>query len=141
MVGRINGQFDTTSNTAIRYLHHSYPVEEMVALYLASDVMLVTSLRDGMNLVAKEYVAARGNNTGALILSEFTGAADQLKSALLVNPHDIDGLKSAIMRAVRLSPGESSRRMRAMRRQVLSHDVQRWSEEFLDTLQQEAELQ
>ncbi|WP_239437237.1 alpha,alpha-trehalose-phosphate synthase (UDP-forming) [Arthrobacter alpinus] len=141
MVGRINGQFDTTSNTAIRYLHHSYPVEEMVALYLASDVMLVTSLRDGMNLVAKEYVAARGNNTGALVLSEFTGAADQLKSALLVNPHDIDGLKTAIMRAVRLSPGESSRRMRAMRRQVLAHDVQRWSEEFLSTLAMEAEPQ
>jgi trehalose 6-phosphate synthase len=141
MVGRINGQFDTTLNTAIRYLHHSYPVEEMVALYLASDVMLVTSLRDGMNLVAKEYVAARGDNTGALVLSEFTGAADQLKSALLVNPHDIDGLKTAIMRAVRLSSGESSRRMRAMRRQVLAHDVQRWSEEFLSALQLEAELQ
>ncbi len=141
MVGRINGQFDTILNTAIRYLHHSYPVEEMVALYLASDVMLVTSLRDGMNLVAKEYVAARGDNTGALVLSEFTGAADQLKSALLVNPHDIDGLKAAIMRAVRLSPGESSRRMRTMRRQVLAHDVQRWSEEFLSTLQLEAELQ
>ncbi|MFQ4150317.1 trehalose-6-phosphate synthase [Arthrobacter sp. LAPM80] len=138
MVGRINGQFDTLLNTAVRYLHHSYPVEEMVALYLAADVMLVTSLRDGMNLVAKEYVAARGDNTGALVLSEFTGAADQLKSALLINPHDIDGLKAAIMRAVNMSPAESGRRMRAMRRQVITHDVQRWSEEFLTTLQHEA---
>ena len=138
MVGRMNGQFDTILNTAVRYLHHSYPVEEMVALYLAADVMLVTSLRDGMNLVAKEYVAARGNNTGALVLSEFTGAADQLKSALMVNPHDIDGLKAAIVRAVNLSPAESGRRMRAMRRQILTHDVQRWSEEFLTTLQEEA---
>lgn len=137
-VGRINGQFDTISNTAVRYLHHSYPVEEMVALYLAADVMLVTALRDGMNLVAKEYVAARSNNTGALVLSEFTGAADQLKQALLVNPHDIDGLKTTIVRAINLPRPESSRRMRSMRRQVLSHDVQRWAEEFLTTLDAEA---
>ncbi len=139
MVGRMNGQFDTILHTAVRYLHHSYPVEEMVALYLAADVMLVTSLRDGMNLVAKEYVAARGNNTGALVLSEFAGAADQLKSALLVNPHDIDGLKASIMRAVHLSPAESGRRMRAMRRQILTHDVQRWSQDFLSTLATKAE--
>ncbi|WP_051389515.1 alpha,alpha-trehalose-phosphate synthase (UDP-forming) [Arthrobacter sp. 35W] len=134
MVGRINGQYDTMQNTAIRYLHHSYPVEEMVALYLAADVMLVTALRDGMNLVAKEYVAARVNNTGALVLSEFTGAADQLKAALLVNPHDIDGLKETITKAIGLRPAEASRRMRAMRRQVLDHDVQRWSRDFLSTL-------
>ncbi|WP_269939984.1 alpha,alpha-trehalose-phosphate synthase (UDP-forming) [Arthrobacter sp. HY1533] len=135
MVGRLNGQFDTIQNTAVRYLHHSYPVEEMVALYLAADVMLVTALRDGMNLVAKEYVAARASNTGALVLSEFAGAADQLKSALLVNPHDIDGLKATIMRAVHLPRTEAARRMRAMRRQIVTHDVQRWSEDFLSTLQ------
>ncbi len=138
MVGRINGQYDTMQNTAVRYLHHSYPVEEMVALYLAADVMLVTALRDGMNLVAKEYVAARGDNTGALVLSEFAGAADQLKSAILVNPHDIDGLKSGILRAVNLSPTEAGRRMRAMRRQIVNNDVQRWSSEFLAALQKEA---
>lgn len=138
MVGRINGQFDTILNTAVRYLHHSYPVEEMVALYLAADVMLVTALRDGMNLVAKEYVAARSDNTGALVLSEFTGAADQLKQALLINPHDIDGLKSTIVRAINLPKAESSRRMRSMRRQILSHDVQRWSQDFLTTLDAEA---
>nr|WP_218714115.1 trehalose-6-phosphate synthase [Arthrobacter sp. BF1] len=138
MVGRINGQHDTIQNTAVRYLHHSYPVEEMVALYLAADVMLVTALRDGMNLVAKEYVAARGDNTGALVLSEFTGAADQLKQALLINPHDIDGLKAVILRAINLPKAESARRMRAMRRQILDHDVQRWSEDFLSTLAQKA---
>ncbi len=137
-VGRINGQFDTIQNTAVRYLHHSYPVEEMVALYLAADVMLVTALRDGMNLVAKEYVAARVNNTGALVLSEFTGAADQLRQALLINPHDIDGLKETIMAAINLSPAASSRRMRAMRRQVLDHDVERWSQDFLTRLDEKA---
>ena len=89
-VGRINGDYDTMGHTAIRYLHQAYPREEMVALYLAADVMLVTALRDGMNLVAKEYVASRVDNRGVLVLSEFAGAADELGSAILVNPHDID---------------------------------------------------
>ncbi|MCU1572675.1 MAG: trehalose-phosphate synthase [Micrococcaceae bacterium] len=137
-VGRINGTFDTMQNTAIRYLHHSYPIEEMVALYLAADVMLVTALRDGMNLVAKEYLAARVNNTGALVLSEFTGAADQLRQALMVNPHDIDGLKESIMTAINLSPAEAGRRMRAMRRHIVDHDVERWSQDFLNALDQKA---
>jgi trehalose 6-phosphate synthase len=96
--------------------------------------MLVTALRDGMNLVAKVYVTARTNNTGALVLSEFTGAADQLKQALLMNPHDIDGLKNTIMRAVHLPPNESRRRMKSMRKQILDHDVDHWSAEFLSAL-------
>ncbi|WP_394941922.1 alpha,alpha-trehalose-phosphate synthase (UDP-forming) [Psychromicrobium sp. YIM B11713] len=133
-VGRVNGTFDTIQHTAIRYLHHSYPLKEMVALYLAADVMLVTALRDGMNLVAKEYVATRANNDGALVLSEFTGAADQLRQAILTNPHDIDGLKDAIMAAITIRPAESARRMRLMRRQILDHDVERWSQEFLNQL-------
>ena len=83
----------------MHYLHQSYPREEMAALYLAADVMLVTSLRDGMNLVAKEYVACRYDESGALVLSEFTGAADELTGAFLVNPHDIEGMKDAIVRA------------------------------------------
>ncbi|WP_432245624.1 alpha,alpha-trehalose-phosphate synthase (UDP-forming) [Arthrobacter sp. G.S.26] len=133
-VGHINGTYDTLENTAVRYLHHSYPVEEMVALYLAADVMLVTALRDGMNLVAKEYVTARNNNDGALVLSEFAGAADQLKQALLMNPHDIDGLKSAIMTAVDMPAREASRRMKSMRKQILEHDVDHWSADFLQAL-------
>lgn len=137
-VGHINGQHDTLEHTAVRYLHHSYPVEEMVALYLAADVMLVTALRDGMNLVAKEYVAARVESTGALVLSEFAGAADQLGQAVLVNPHDIDGLKEAIMMAIRMPKEESGRRMRAMRRQIVDHDVDRWSKDFLSALQNES---
>lgn len=135
-VGRINGTYDTIKNTAIRYLHHSYPVEEMVALYLAADVMLITALRDGMNLVAKEYVAARTGNSGALVLSEFAGAADTLRQAVLINPHDIDGLKAAIVTAVNMAPAESTRRMRIMRRQVLQNDVERWSKTFLTALQE-----
>ena len=116
VVGRINGDHATLGRPAVHYLHHSYPREEMAALYAAADVMLVTPLRDGMNLVAKEYVACRFDERGTLILSEFTGAADELGSALLVNPHDIEGVKEAIVRAVRISPREAQRRMRSMRK-------------------------
>jgi trehalose 6-phosphate synthase len=133
-VGRINGEYSTISHTAISYLHHGYPRDEMVALYLAADVMLVTALRDGMNLVAKEYVASRIDNGGVLILSEFAGAADELKQALLVNPHDIDGLKSRMVEAVEMTPRERGKRMRALRRKVLENDVARWSSAFLTAL-------
>ena len=105
-----------------------------MALYLAADVMLVTALRDGMNLVAKEYVAARQDRSGRLVLSEFTGAAEQLKQAVLVNPHDIDGLKSAMLHARDMSDAEARKRMSSMRRQVLTHDVVDWSHRFLDDL-------
>ena len=134
-VARINGDFDTLGHTAIRYLHQTHPREEMVALYLAADVMLVTALRDGMNLVAKEYVASRIDNRGVLILSEFAGAADELGMALRVNPHDIDALKQAIMRAIDMPGAEQGRRMRALRRRVLDNDVDVWSRSFLDALE------
>jgi trehalose 6-phosphate synthase len=133
-VGRINGEHAELGNPPIHYLHQTYPREEMAALYLAADVMLVTSLRDGMNLVAKEYVACRDDETGALVLSEFTGAADELTSAILVNPHDIEGMKDAIVHAARISPNEARRRMRSMRRRVREHDVMHWAAAFLDAL-------
>ncbi len=133
-VGRINGDHDTMGHTAIRYLHQGYPREEMVALYLAADVMLVTALRDGMNLVAKEYVATRADNRGVLVLSEFTGAADELRQAVRVNPHDIAGLKDAIMTAVTMTPAEQGKRMRSLRRRVLENDVNAWSSSFLRAL-------
>lgn len=133
-VGRINGDQDTVGQTAIRYLHQSYPREEMAALFLAADVMLVTALRDGMNLVAKEYVACRIDNRGVLVLSEFAGAADELSSAIQINPHDIDGMKDAIVRAIEMSPAEQSRRMRSLRKKVVDNDVARWSRSFLSVL-------
>ncbi|UYO98394.1 trehalose-6-phosphate synthase [Microbacterium sp. M28] len=133
-VGRLNGDYDTMGHTAIRYLHQGFPREEMVALYLAADVMLVTALRDGMNLVAKEYVATRRDNRGVLVLSEFTGAADELRQAVRVNPHDIEGLKDAIMTAVQMPSAEQGRRMRALRKRVLEHDVNAWSSSFLSAL-------
>src|SRR5699024_7045902 len=108
-------------------------------LFRAADVMLVTSLRDGMNLVAKEYVAARGDLDGALILSEFTGAADELTQSLLVNPHDIEQMKSTIISALEMGREERRGRMRAMRRRVLTNDVQHWANSFLRALTRQAE--
>lgn len=134
MVGRLNGDHSTLGHAAIAYLHHGYPREEMVALYLAADVMLVTALRDGMNLVAKEYVACRFDEDGVLLLSEFTGASDELRQAVLVNPHDIEGLKDAMVEAAAMPKRERSRRMRALRRRVRENDVAKWSATFLKTL-------
>jgi trehalose 6-phosphate synthase len=137
-VGRINGDYGTIAHVPISYQHHGFPREEMVALYLAADVMLVTALRDGMNLVAKEYVACRFDDDGVLILSEFAGASDELKRALLVNPHDIDGMKDAILQAISMSRREKSVRMRSLRKRVIEHDVQRWSTDFLRVLSSRA---
>jgi trehalose 6-phosphate synthase len=135
-VGRINGDFSTIAHQAVAYLHHGYPREEMAALYLAADVMLVTALRDGMNLVAKEYVAARFDEDGVLVLSEFAGAADELKSALLINPHDIGGVKEAILRAIDMPRADRRKRMRALRRRVRENDVSHWSAAFLEALRE-----
>jgi trehalose 6-phosphate synthase len=96
--------------------------------------MVVTPLRDGMNLVAKEYVACRYDDTGALVLSEFAGAAAELKQAYQVNPYDINGMKATLLEATQASARESARRMRAMRRIVKEHDIDAWAREFIDAL-------
>jgi trehalose 6-phosphate synthase len=134
LVGRINGDHGKIGRPAISYLHSSYPREEMAALYRAADVMVVTPYRDGMNLVAKEYVACRYDDAGALVLSEFAGAADELRQAWLVNPYDINGMKSALLDAYRADDKELTKRMRAMRKTVRNHDVKAWAEEFMAAL-------
>ncbi len=134
LVGRINGDLGRIGRPAISYLHSSYPREEMAALYRAADIMVVTPYRDGMNLVAKEYVACRTDATGALVLSEFAGAADELRQAWLVNPYDINGMKAALLDAYRADAKESTRRMKAMRRTVTQHDVARWAQSFMTEL-------
>src|SRR5207237_5830901 len=95
---------------------------------------MVTPLRDGMNLVAKEYVAARVDLGGALVLSEFAGAAGELRQAFLCNPHDLQSVKDALMRAVQVDQTEAARRMRAMRRHLRAHDVGHWASSFLSAL-------
>jgi trehalose 6-phosphate synthase len=133
-VGHINGEYAEVGHPVVHYLHRPVPREELVAFFVASDVMLVTPLRDGMNLVAKEYVACRSDLGGALVLSEFTGAAAELRQAYLVNPHDLEGVKDAIEAALNQPVEEGRRRMRALRRQVLAHDVDRWARSFLEAL-------
>ena len=133
-VGHINGEYGEVGHPVVHYLHRPVPREDLIAFYVAADVMLVTPLRDGMNLVAKEYVACRNDLGGALVLSEFTGAAAELRQAYLTNPHHPQGVKDAIEAALNQSPEEGRRRMRALRRQVLAHDVDRWARSFLDAL-------
>ena len=133
-VGHINGEYGRVGHPVVHYVHKPMPRDELIAFFVAADVMLVTPLRDGMNLVAKEYVACRSDLGGALVLSEFTGAAAELRQSYLTNPHHLNGVKDAIEAALTQTPEEGRRRMRAMRRQVLAHDVDRWARSFLDAL-------
>jgi trehalose 6-phosphate synthase len=134
LVGRINGDLGRIGRPAISYLHSSYPREEMAALYRAADIMVVTPYRDGMNLVAKEYVASQYDDAGALVLSEFAGAADELRQAWLVNPYDINGMKSALLEAYQADEKDLTKRMKAMRKTVKKHDVAAWADSFMTAL-------
>ena len=133
-VGHINGEFGRVGAPAVHYLHQSYSRLELAALYRAADVMAVTPLRDGMNLVAKEYVAARTDLGGTLVLSEFAGAARELREAYMCNPHDINSIKDAIMRGVEADRSETAKRIHAMRRHLRNHDVRHWAADFLNAL-------
>lgn len=130
-VGRLNGDYSTLGRPAVHYLHQNYDSKELAAMYRCADVMLVTSLRDGMNLVAKEYVASRFDNRGSLILSEFAGAADELEHATIVNPHDVVGLKDAIVAALASTQAEQRRTMSLLRAQVSEFTVQKWARDVL----------
>jgi trehalose 6-phosphate synthase/phosphatase len=134
LVGQINGEFGTPTWTPIQYIHRSIPSDVLLALYRAADVMLVTPLRDGMNLVAKEFPASRIDDDGVLVLSEFAGAADELTDAILVNPYDVDGVADAIHRALTMDATERRHRMRRLRQTVQEFDVHRWARSFLDEL-------
>ncbi len=138
MVGRAIGDHGLIGAPPIQYLHQPVEREELVAFYLAADVMLVTPYRDGMNLVCKEYVASRYDGEGALVLSEFAGAAVELTEAYLVNPYDADGVKHAILDALYAEPEARRIRMAAMRAVVAEHDVERWARSFLSALDRTA---
>jgi trehalose 6-phosphate synthase/phosphatase len=133
-VGRINARLGSVDAVPIHFLYRSTPIEALTALYVAADVMLVTPLRDGMNLVAKEYAATRLDDSGVLVLSELTGAAAEMVEALIVNPYDLDGTAAAIDRALHMPADEQRLRMSELRRRVVLHDVQRWGQSFLDDL-------
>jgi trehalose 6-phosphate synthase len=124
---RINWRFQTGKWKPILFLKRQHNHDEITRYYRAADVCLVTSLHDGMNLVAKEFVAARADERGMLILSQFTGAARELRDALLVNPYDIDETAEALRRALEMEPEEKELRMQRMRRTVRENNVYRWA--------------
>lgn len=133
LVGEINGEFTQSEWIPIHYNFHSLKPEKLIAYYRAADIALITPLKDGMNLAAKEYCAARIDDTGVLILSEFAGAAAELGDyALLVNPHDIAGVAARIHEAYGMALDERRRRMRAMRAIVRENDASEWVRRFLD---------
>lgn len=134
LVGRINGDLAEVGRPPIHYLYRSVPIEELVAYYRAADVMFVTPLRDGMNLVAKEYVATRFDDTGALVLSEFAGAAEQLAEAFVVNPYDLDTLAQTLEEAIGTASVKGNERMKALRKSVGANDVFRWARRCLGAL-------
>ncbi len=137
LVGRVVGRFSSEGWVPIRYLYTQFGAEELVSYYQAADVALLTPLRDGMNLVAKEYVASRNSDHGVLILSEFAGAADELKEALLVNPYDMDAIASSLTQALTMSEEERGARMKALRARVHGNNLDRWSQDFLGALEQQ----
>ncbi len=133
-VGRINGAFSSVDWVPIHYVHRSLTEQHVVALYRAADVMLVTPLRDGMNLVAKEFVTARPDEDGVLVLSEFAGAAAEMGEALQVNPYDIETMSQAFSDALRMPEEERKLRMRSLRQRIASRDVHHWAQSFIDAL-------
>jgi trehalose 6-phosphate synthase/phosphatase len=134
LVGRINGVFGTPRWVPVHYIFRGLPESDLVALYRAADVMLVTPLRDGMNLVAKEFVASRTDGDGVLVLSEFAGAAWELPEALLVNPYDLDGAAELYYRALTMPREERRARLAPLRTRVHTFDVHRWVATFLECL-------
>ncbi len=136
LCGEINSHYGTFDWTPIRYMYRFLDFEELVALYRAADVALITPLRDGMNLVAKEYLAAKEDLHGALVLSEMAGAARELHEALLVNPNSSAEVADALRTALEMPEAEQVRRNRLMRSRLEQYDVQRWAGHFLERLEE-----
>ncbi|MET3131091.1 glucosylglycerol-phosphate synthase [Oxalobacteraceae bacterium GrIS 1.11] len=141
-VGRINGRYSKLDWTPVRFFARALPFEDVVAHYAAADVMWITPLRDGLNLVAKEFVAAQGcyGGNGVLVLSEFAGAAAELKGALLTNPHDPIDLVNALVQALRMTVEEREGRQRNLFEIVSHYDLARWGRDFLAAVAEPEQL-
>lgn len=135
LVGSINGRYAVTGRVPIHYLYRDLDARTLYAHYRAADVAVVSPLRDGMNLVAQEYVVSRIEKDGVLVLSELAGAAEYLDSALMVNPYDLNAVARTIQRALEMAPGEARERMVALRRAVGRLDVHGWADRFLAALE------
>ncbi len=134
LVGRINGEYGAIGYMPTWYLYRNMPFEKLTALYIAADVAMVTPVRDGMNLIAKEFVAAKADGQGVLILSETTGAASELGEALIVNPYDKAAVVDAIKSALEMPPAEQQERNQGMQERLQRYDITRWGEDFLSAL-------
>ncbi len=141
MVGAINGKHGTIGWTPIWYIYRSIPFQSLVALYRRAEVALITPVRDGMNLVAKEYLASRVDDNGVLILSETAGAAKELGEALTINVNNDDDIVTALQDALEMSDAEQAERLRIMQRRLRRYNVQRWAEDFIHTLLDTHKLQ
>lgn len=136
LVGNINAQYGSYDWYPVAYFYHGYPVAEIAALYNMADVCLVTPMRDGMNLVSKEYIASRNDETGVLILSEMAGAANELIDALIVNPNNVHDIRDALLFALNMPIPEMKRRMKSMRAIVFKFNVQHWATLFMNRLEE-----
>jgi len=141
LVGKINGRFGRVGWTPVVYQYRQVPFTSLAALYMVGDVCLVTPLRDGMNLVAKEYVATRGDDAGVLILSEMAGAAKELPEAIIVNPNDRAEIAAALKEALETPADEQQTRNRLMQRRLRRYNVTRWARDFLSVLVGMREIQ
>jgi len=137
MIGSVNGRYGSTGSVPIHYLYRNLDQRTLFAHYQAAEVAMVTPLRDGMNLVALEYVISKLDTDGVLVLSEFAGAAEYLKDAILVNPYDIHAMAESLHDAFHMSTRARKRSMRSMREEVARLDVHHWADEYLRTLEQE----
>ncbi len=135
-VGRVNGQYAEVGWTPIRFFFRALPFEEVVAWYAESDIAWITPLRDGLNLVAKEFVATQGliEGDGVLVLSEFAGAAAELHGAVLTNPHDPVDLRDRLLQAIDMERAERESRLRGYNEIVIHNDIERWGQEFLEAV-------
>jgi len=136
LVGRINGEFSTVSWTPIWYFYRTLPFENIIDLYTSSEVALITPVRDGMNLVAKEYIATRTKEDGVLVLSEMTGASKELNEALLINPFNYEEIADTLKRALEMPKAEQKERMKALQKRVSRYSVDKWASEFINSLKQ-----
>jgi len=141
LVGRINGNLGTITWTPVRYLNQTFTMDERIELYSLSDIALILPLRDGMNLVSKEFVASRHDGTGVLILSELAGASKELHEALLVNPNDLDAIAEAIREAIEMPEEEQIRRNKVMMMRLHRYTIGRWASEFIKSLEGVKEIQ
>lgn len=138
LVESINSRFSEDDWIPVIYEYRSYSQKELSAFYCEADVCLITSLQDGMNLVAKEYIASQTDNPGVLILSKFCGAAEDLKEAIIINPHDINGTSEAIKDALEMPLNERQSRCQRMLERVQTHTAEKWADRFLDDLLNES---